>query len=102
MVVTVTNTQIIGPDKTAYACTMQNAYRFQGCVLSSVEVQINAFEPRVEEFQRVIEFLRTRVRSPRTESEIQELNMRAYLDFLFRAKMPYNQIVKEMKEYRSQ
>ena len=102
MVVTVTNTQIIGPDKTAYACTMQNAYRFQGCVLSSVEVQVNMFEPRSEECQRVIEFLRTRVGSPRTESEVRELNMRTYLDFLFRAKMPYDQIVKEMKEYRSQ
>ena len=62
------------------------------------------FEPRVEQCEEVIEFLKTRVLSvqKRRELRTQELNMRSYLDFLFRAKMPYDQIVKEMKEYRSQ
>ena len=58
----VTNQQIITGCGYPFECTLKNAHRFAGCELDRLCIIEDMFEKKAEEFDAVVEYLKTRRR----------------------------------------
>jgi len=65
----ITNQEIITEYGDSFDCTLKNAHRFAGCELDELIVIENMYEPKAEEFDAVVEYLKTRKRKPARDSK---------------------------------